>query len=280
MAKDKDRKIKEKYGVETGFFEDGLPYARMGTKPDIIVNIEALSFKHEPPSGFMLKQFVKDSRPFSEDYTIYLVGRRPNLPDNYLFDIMADDYAKMIRREFKKPVDVMGTSTGGQLAHFLAADHPDTVRKLVIISAAYRLSEKGVEIERKVAAYFKQRKYGKSFAALIELIHPPGFKRGLIKFLVRLIGPRIIGKVEYPNDFLLEVQADREMNFKDRLAEIKAPTLVLSGELDIAYTAEDVRLTAEGIPDATLKLYKGYRHNLLMANRDEVQEDILKFLGA
>ena len=86
MTKDKDKKIKEKYNVETGYFEDGLPYARMGNKPNILVNIEALSFKHEPPSGFTLKFFAKSSKVLSDDYTLYLIGRKPNLPENYLFD--------------------------------------------------------------------------------------------------------------------------------------------------------------------------------------------------
>lgn len=278
MSKDKDKKIKERYNVETGFFEDGLPYARMGDKPNIIVNIEALSFKHEPPSGFILKQFKKLARFFTKDYTMYLIGRRSNLPEDYLFDKMADDYAKMIRREFKGPVDVMGVSTGGQLAHYLAADHPDIIRKLVIISAAYRISERGVEIERKAAEYFKQGKYGKSLAALLDLVFSSRIMRSIAKFFIRLIGKKMMGEIEYPNDFLNEIQADREMNFEERLEEIKAPTLVMSGELDLCYSADDVRTTAEGIPNAELILYKGYGHNLIMSNRKQVQKDILEFL--
>ncbi|MBY9016962.1 MAG: alpha/beta hydrolase [Candidatus Lokiarchaeota archaeon] len=213
-----------------------------------------------------------------EDYTVYLVGRRPNLPDDYLMDKMAEDYAEMIRREFNGPVDVVGASTGGQIAHFLAADHPDTVRKLVIISAAYRLSEKGVEIERKTAEYFQKEKYGKSMAAIMEMLFPSGFKGVFIRFFVRLIGKLMLGKVKYPNDLLVEVRADREMNFKDRLSEIKAPTLILSGELDVGYTADDVRTTAEGISNSELILYKGYGHNLSMSNRVQVLKDTLEFL--
>ncbi|HUW90448.1 MAG TPA: alpha/beta hydrolase [Candidatus Nanopelagicaceae bacterium] len=250
----------------------------MGSEPKILLNIEALSFEHEPPSGFMLNQFKKANSLFLEDYTVYLVGRRPNLPDDYLMDKMAEDYAKMIRREFKGPVDVAGVSTGGQIAHFLAADHPDTVRKLVIISAAYRLSEKGVEIERKAADYFQKEKYGKSMAAIMELIYQSGFKGVFIKFFMRLIGGMMLRKVKYPNDFLVEVKADREMNFKDRLSEIKAPTLILSGELDIGYAADDVRTTAEGIPNSELIFYKGYGHNLAMSNREQVLKDALEFL--
>ena len=278
MVNEKNKRIKNKYNVETGFFEDGLPYARIGDKPNIIVNIEALSFNHEPPSGFALKQFIKSARTFTHEYTFYLVGRRSNLPDNYLFDKMAEDYAKMIRREFKGPVNVMGVSTGGQLAHFLAADHPDTVRKLVIISAAFRLSERGIEIERKSAEYFKQGKYGKSFAAILDFIFSSTIIRKIAKFFTRLIGKRMMGEIEYPNDFLNEIQADREMNFKDRLGDIKAPTLIMSGELDIGYTVDDVRTTAEGIPNAELIVYKGYGHGLIMANRKQVQKDILEFL--
>ena len=278
MAKDKDRKIKEKYGVETGYFEDGLPYARIGTKPTIIVNIDGLSFNHEPPSGFMLKQFVKSGKPFTEDYSFYLVGRKPNLPEGYLFDDMAEDYAKMIRREFKGPVNVIGVSTGGQLAHYLAADHPDVVNKLVIISAAYRLSDEGVKIERRSAEYYMQGNYGKAFAAIMDMMHPPGFKRKVIKFVIQLIGPWIIGHVEYPNDFVIEVQADREMNFKDRLGEIKAPTLIIAGELDRGYSIEDVRETAKGIPNAELITYEEYGHDLAMNNWKQIQIDIKEFL--
>jgi len=274
----KDKKLKEKYNIETGFFEDGLPYTRMGNKPNILVDIEALSFKHEPLSGFILQGFIKSHRLLTKEYTVFLIGRRPNLPEDYLMDKMADDYAQMIRREFKGPVDVMGISTGGQISHYLAADHPDTVRKLVIISAAYRLSERGVEMERKSAEYFKQGKYGKSLAVIMDLVFSSGLKRSIIKLFTQLVGEKMLGEIEYPNDFLAEIRADREMNFKDRLKDIKVPTLIICGELDIGYTVDDVRMTAEGIPDAELILYKGYGHNLTFSNMEQVQKDILEFL--
>ena len=67
------------------------------------------------------------------------------------------------------------------------------------------------------------------------------------------------------------------MNFKDRLNEIKAPTLVLSGDLDIDYPAEFVRETAEGIPEAKLILYEGYGHGLA-AKLKLIRKDIQEFL--
>ncbi len=274
----KKKKLNEKYNIETGFFVDGLPYARIGDKSNIIVNIEALSFKHEPPSGFMLKQFVRSARSFLDEYTMYLIGRKQNVPKDYTFTDMASDYAKLIQREFNEPVVIMGVSTGGQIAQYLAANHPDVVKKLIIISAAYRVSEKGAEIERKAAEYFEQGKYGKSLATIEELIYSSRIIGGIAKSLTRVFGKRFIGNIKYPNDFLTEVRGDVEMNFKDRLNEIKAPTLVLSGELDIDYPAEYVRETAEGIPNAKLILYKGYGHNLMMLNRKQVEKEIVEFL--
>ena len=277
MSKSKDRKIKEKYNIETGFSEDGLPYARIGNKSNILINIEALSFKHEPPSGFMVKRFVKSAEPFLEEYTVYLIGRKPNVPENYTFTDMSNDYAKMIRREFQGSVNVMGASTGGQIAHYLAADHPDVVRKLIIVSAAYRVSEKGAEIEKRAAEYFEQGRYGKCLAAIEELIFTSRITRAIAKFFTRLFGKFFIGKIEYPNDFLTEVRGDIEMNFKERLGEIKAPTLIISGDLDIDYPAEFVRETAEGIPNAKLILYEGYGHGLA-GKWNLLKNDILEFL--
>lgn len=269
---------KKKFPVETGYFEDGLPYAKIGDKPKILVNIEALSIEHKPPSGFTLSQFKKDAEPFLDDYTVYLIGRKPNLPEGYFMDKMAEDYATLIRREFKGPLDVIGVSTGGQIAHFLAAGHPDIVRKLVIVSAAFRISEKGEEIERKAAEYFQQKKYGKSMAATMEMVYPSGIKRALLQSFIRLIGKLLFRHLKYPNDFLIEVQADREMNFKDRLSEISAPTLIMSGVDDVAYNVDDVRTTANGIPNATLILFDGYGHNLAVSNREEVLKKALRFL--
>jgi len=115
-------------------------------------------------------------------------------------------------------------------------------------------------------------------AVMMDFSLLPGLKRSMFKFFMQLIAGRMMGDIEYPNDFLAEVRADREMNFINRLKDIKAPTLIMSGELDIGYTIDDVRVTAEGIPDARLILYKGYGHNITFSNMEQVQKDMLKFL--
>jgi pimeloyl-ACP methyl ester carboxylesterase len=192
---------------------------------------------------------------------------------------MSEDYAFLLKNEFNKTVNIMGVSTGGQITMYLAAGYPEYINKAVIVSAAFRISKEGEKIERKAAEYFEQKKYGKTIATIMELIYDKGFKLGLYKSLMHLFGSSMLKNVEYPNDFQVEVKADREMNFENRLKEIKVPTLIIAGEKDIAYSLEDIKTTSEGIPNSQLLLYEDYGHDLIVANFKEVAKKIIEFLG-
>ena len=270
--------MKQKYPYTTGYSKNNLPYVKVGNQAKILVNIEALTFKHEPQSGFELKHFIKSMEPLLDTYTIYIIGRKPNLPSGYYFDKMADDYAEMIQNELGGSVDIMGISTGGQLCHYVAEKYPDLIRKNVIISAAYRLSEGGLENEGNAAKYYKQGKYGKAMSEFTRILDLTGALRIFMNIITPIIGRMMLGNLKYPNDFLIEVEADAEMNFLDRLKNIKVPTLILSGENDICYNKVDVETTAAGIPNCRLKLYPGYGHNLTMFNMKEVIQDMKEFL--
>jgi pimeloyl-ACP methyl ester carboxylesterase len=71
------------------------------------------------------------------------------------------------------------------------------------------------------------------------------------------------------------IEAEDKFNFKDRLAEIEAPTLVAAGDKDPFYTEALFRETAEGIPNARLVLYKGKGHP---AGGAQFHRDVLAFL--
>ena len=63
---------------------------------------------------------------------------------------------------------------------------------------------------------------------------------------------------------------------KNRLAEIKAPTLVIGGDNDYYCPVELLRETAAGIPDARLVLYEGKGHMIMGKKFDE---DVIAFLN-
>jgi pimeloyl-ACP methyl ester carboxylesterase len=80
-----------------------------------------------------------------------------------------------------------------------------------------------------------------------------------------------------PSDLVVTVEAEDKHDFKDRLAEIRTPTLVIAGARDPFYTEALLRETASGIPDARLILYPGKGH---APAGKQFGQDVLTFLNA
>ncbi|MBB4857798.1 pimeloyl-ACP methyl ester carboxylesterase [Novosphingobium chloroacetimidivorans] len=75
------------------------------------------------------------------------------------------------------------------------------------------------------------------------------------------------------------IKAFSETDQTDDLTAISVPTLVLHGDDDqiVPYKNAGV-LSAEILPNATLKIYQGYPHGMLTTNADVLNADILAFI--
>jgi len=186
---------------------------------------------------------------------------------------MADDYAAMIREEFGGPVDVIGISAGGAIAQPFAADHPDLVRRLVIHSSAYTLSHAAQAAQLAVGRLAGERRWREAWATLLRFMLLPGPLVGPQVWLASLL--MSLDTPKDPSDLVILVEAEDQFNFRDRLAEITAPTLVVAGERDPFYSPALFRETAAGIPNASLILYLGMGHP---AAGKQFQRDVLAFL--
>jgi pimeloyl-ACP methyl ester carboxylesterase len=67
-------------------------------------------------------------------------GRTPTADRPMRFETMADDIAALIRYLGHEQADVMGFSLGGGVALRTAIQHPESVRKLVVVSTPFRRS--------------------------------------------------------------------------------------------------------------------------------------------
>jgi pimeloyl-ACP methyl ester carboxylesterase len=239
-----------------------------------LVVFQGLLFENKPQSGLMIRTMYQF---LGEDYEVYVVLRKPGLPHGYTLRDMADDYASMIREEFGGPIDVIGVSTGGSIVQHFAADHPDLVRRLVIQSSAYTLSDEAKQLQLQLGHLAQQRQWTRAYAVMLNWMFP---RSGMIKHFSKPIvwlGARLmsLSAPEDPTDLVVTVEAEDQFNFKDRLAQITAPTLVVAGTKDPFYTPELFRETAEGIPNARLILYEGMGHP---ASGKQFSQDVLRFL--
>ena len=256
----------------SGYFRSGLPWTRTGAGPRVLVVFPGLTFENRPQFGMLfMYRFLK------KEYTLYSVFRRPDMPGGYTLNEMAADYAVMVREEFGGPVDVLGISTGGSIALHFAADHPDLVHRLIIHSSAHALNEKAKQLQMEVARLAQQKKWRQAWALLIATMYPqsgPGKQLSLplVQLSAWMLSRKPPGD---PGDLVATVEAEDKHAFRERLAEIAAPTLVAGGINDFFYSPELFRETAEGIPNAELRLYEGKGHP---AGGRQFRKDVLSFL--
>lgn len=263
-----------KLKVSTGYFKNGLPYVCIGNSPrKLVIFSGGPDFHHRPPSGLMLRMSISMFKHLAEDFTVYYVSRKPGLPAGYSTQDMSDDYASMIKDELGGPVDIIGLSSGGPIAQHFAVDHPDLVHHLVLAETGYALSKEGKEWTKHLGDLARQGKWRAAAAFIVTTVYPRGVKKHLFKWLMWLFGKSVFGAPTDPSDGLVEVEAEVNHDFKERLGEIKVPTLVIGGEEDHLYP---IRETAAGIPNAKLILYEGLGHDAIM--KRQFSEDVLAFL--
>jgi pimeloyl-ACP methyl ester carboxylesterase len=257
-----------------GYFRNGLPYKRSGhgTRPLII--FQGLTFEHKPQAVMLIMY-----RFLENDYMLYGVLRKPKLPQGYTLEAMADDYALVIQEEFRGPVDIIGISTGGSIAMHFAAAHPKLVRRLVIHSSAHTLNDAAKQLQLDVARLAQQGKWMKAWAKMVGTVYPQrGMGKWLSKPLVWLSAWLLsLKSPQDSSDLVVTVEAEDQHAFKERLAEIAAPTLVTGGMDDFFYSPSLFRETADGIPGAKLCLYEKKGHP---AGGKQFRRDVLTFLRA
>lgn len=264
--------------IVSGFFRNGMPHNRFGEGQRTIIIFQGLLFENKELTGLPGFFMTRIYKFLQDDYSVYIVNRRPGLPKKYSIEKMADDYAEMIREEFDGPVDVIGVSTGGSIAQHFAAKYPKLVRRLILHSSAYTLSDDAKHLQKQVGSLAQQLQWRKAYAAMLRFGFP---KKGIKKYITKpvvWIGSflaALLDAPDDPSDLAITIDAEDKHNFKNRLTEIKTPTLVLGGDKDPFYSEMLFRETAEKIPNAQLIVYKKMGHP---ASGKKFCQDVLSFL--
>lgn len=257
-----------------GTLRGGMPYLRVGSGEPLVF-IPGLLPRNEAPVGIARTIFAAELEPYAGSRRVWWINRRPGLaPDATMADL-ARDYAEALRGQFGRPVDVVGVSTGGSIALQLAADHPDVVRRLVIVSAAYRLSRPGADAQRRVAREVQAGRPRQAGAEIMGLLGAGPRSRRVLRVVGWLIGRVMYGKAT--PDMIATINAEDDFNLRERLHEISAPTLVIGGEKDGFYSETLFTETAALIPNGRLLLYQGKGHMNASMSPDLVSE-VLGFL--
>lgn len=251
-----------------------LPYARISGGPRTLVVLEGLSLENKAPSGRALRLLRWAYKRYTSDYSVYQVARRPGVPAGYTTRDMADDYARWLQGRFGGPVDVIGFSSGGEVAQYLAADHGELVGRLVLSDTGCRLGEDAKALLR---AARDKAAMGRAAEAQADIANQMDFGR-FAQGLVKLLGKRLIREPGDASDYIAAIEADLGHDATDALPEIVAPTLVVAGSRDFFFPEPILRETAERIPHATLRIYDGVGHAVGKTHKRRFETEVLGFL--
>jgi 3-oxoadipate enol-lactonase len=150
--------------------------------------------------------------------------------------------------------DVYGTSMGGRVAQWLAADHPDRVRRLVL-GCTSPGGAHGVERSAEVRRRLAQPDPAANRAALLALMYTPQWLAANPEPYWTTGDPAMPAHARRRH-----LWASGEHDAWDALPLIIAPTLVLHGDRDEFNPTANAALLAGRIPDARVELLAGARH--------------------
>ena len=267
----------KKQVTETGTFLREFPYVRLGNGPQNLVILPGITLDNEPPNRFAAWTYRLGFGRFAKNRTVYVINRRRSMPPGYTTQEMAADYARVMESELG-PSHVMGFSTGGAIAQYVALNHPEAVRSLALIVSASRLSEEGRQTCERWRALTRSGRWQELRVDMASATVTDETNKRLARAFMKVLGGLVLRAPSDPSDFLTTLEADLNHDTTGRLTEISTPSLIIGGSEDPFYSEDLFRETAEKIPDATLRVYEGVGHGVPKERKRRYENDALAFL--
>lgn len=117
--------------------ENKMDYFRFGSGKTPFVMLPGLSVKSVMNSAEGVAAAYK---MFAEQFTVICFDRTKFLEENYTVEMLADDTAEAMAALGIRDACVFGASQGGMMAQYIAAKHPELVKKLLLASTCARLN--------------------------------------------------------------------------------------------------------------------------------------------
>jgi pimeloyl-ACP methyl ester carboxylesterase len=179
-------------------------------------------------------------------------GRTADIDRSLSYEAMADDIAGLIKYLGIERTDVMGYSLGGGVALQTAIRHPDSVRKLVVVSAPLKRDGFYPEVLAAMSQMGPSAAEGMKQSPLYQLYPNVNWARLFTKL----------------GDLLR-----KDYDWSKEVAAIKAPTMIIFADADAVRTThiveffgvlgggkKDAGLDGSGRPSAQLAILPGLTH--------------------
>jgi len=206
-------------------------------------------------------------------------GKSDVPPGPYTTERMADDAVRLLETLNIRQAHVLGVSLGGMIAQEVALRHPDRVERLVLgcTTPGGKLSIR--PLEASMAAF--QHAGGEDLEADLRRVMPFLYTDAYIEEQAEEIEAFIQRRMEgrmAPSGYFAQMSAVMTHDASARLGQIRAKTMVITGEVDMLVPPVNSLLIAQRIPGAKLVVLPGAPHRLYAESADAFNKEVLEFL--
>lgn len=270
-----NRKALERMRIET--IESGslaMDYFKFGRGGEALVILPGLSVQSVMDSADAI---AKAYRLLADNFTVYVLDRRRNLPAAYPLSDLAHDTADALRALDLGCVHLLGASLGGMVAMSIAIGQPDLVRKLILCSTSARVEETQYRTIEEWARLAKAKDAEGLYLMFGKALYPQDtFEqlRGLLTESAKSVTDEDLER------FIVLAEGMKGFDVTDSLEKIACPVLAIGSKDDkILGVGETLRIAERlgGRADFELHLYDGYGHAAYDTAPD-FKERVLRFL--
>lgn len=253
--------------------DGSMDYIRFGTGKRILIMLPGLGDGLQTVKGTALPMALM-YRLFCRDFTVYAFSRKRELPRGYTTRDMARDQAEAMDRLGIGRADILGVSMGGMIAQHLAVDFPEKVEKLIL---AVTCAGSNPILEESVEEWMELARRGDHAAFMesnLRRIYSEDYYRKN-RWMVPILG--LVTRPKSYERFFVQARACLTHDAREDLDRIRAETLVIGGEKDLALGGDASREIADRIPNASLVMYPQWGHGLYEEAAD-FNTTVLEFL--
>jgi pimeloyl-ACP methyl ester carboxylesterase len=215
----------------------GLGYARRGWEPVV----DALAEEHEV--------VLFDNRGIGE-------SDAPAGP--YSVRMLAEDAVSVLDAAGIERAHVLGTSLGGMVAVQLALDWPERVDRLVL--ACTTSGGEGAAPMPEQTVRLIQESPGLPREVAMRRGVENALAQGADAATIERIMEHRLATAQPLSAWLSQAAAGMSFDVWNRVGEVTAPTLVVTGDLDVVVDPRNSELLAQRIPGARLEIFPGTGH--------------------
>lgn len=213
---------------------------------------------------------------YAGKFCVTIISGQDDLPAGTTTQSMAKELYQAMQALKIEKAHIAGLSLGGMIAQHLAADHPEVVDRLVLVSAAPAADTLLTENLGRWTSFARMGAFLGLMIDTTEKSHPEK-KLKLLRPFYPYMGS--MAKKMNVERFCTMASAWAGHDATEKLFKITAPTLIVGGKLDRTLDIGGSRMLSDLISGSTLKIYENQGH-ALYEDEPDFHKTVLSFLNA